>query len=723
MPITLIDRKFTDIFGNDLNYYEANAGDQIDVVLNVRESILLTANQSNFCQFDMTNNTIQWVNGDFMEEGFRTGDDLVCVIHASNGSPILIWNASVVAVNGNMIELDDIQAQPNIGNDEDLVIHVSSRKREGVLIEINHVQNNTSGSEFSLIDGEVTAFNFDLTGAGPNYAGVQVAKQSGQFQTVASMKLTSTGPKNRYYEIIIRTVQSGIYDSTQFDYSNCLKLYIRSKWQSLIGESFSNLIHTFSEDANTGWFDQPFNTSVLDATLVSGISELAYDAPTTGSFVIDSASPYNAIGSSYIPDDEAYYKNKFVNQSELGMTIDSTLYALNIPNGSPTNPDGANYSIEINSITTVGTQKTVNFTFDPNPAFTTFFQDREDGDRLFRVWFKAGNVNVLVFNDQLISNPPVGGPLDFENKRYFDHSENITESTGDQIGYSANIEDDLAFFGNFLVDLNANISSFNAKIEAYNSVSGESFPLTTANFDFTGIPVVGGKVILNETLPIQTQLPTTSEKRSAILKLDPSIDTVSQYGISIYFPFLYRWEYWLQQLNANADFYPNEQTKNWLPYDTTGNWTIRLECTLINEGLSYIFTDSLEIKDYDSNIEIDQTIDLFLESSGQLVYAIIDNDLMRIKATHELTTGNWDQENVWGQITIEPKEGSPRWTCSTVIPFDNNSLNPLQPVSGSVMAKTFPALNIVQFECYFDTTKMDTTNGVSITTKVKGCKN
>lgn len=721
MPITLIDRQFTDIFGNDLNYYEANAGDKTTVLLSLRENILLTANQSNFCQFDLTNNIIEWVNGDFMQEGFRTGDDVTCVVHASNGSPILIWDTSVVAVNGNTIELNDIQAQPNIGNDEDLVIYVNNRKREGVQMEINHVQNGTAGSEFSLIDGEPTIFNFDLTGTSP-FTGVQAAKKSGQFEISASLTLTNDGPKNRYYDLELSIVQSGVYDSTQFDYAQCLKLFIKSKWQSILGESFSNLIHIFSEDANTGWFDEGFNTSVVDATLVSGISELAFDATTTGTFVIDSASSYNAIGSSYIPDDESYYKNKFFNQTQLGMTVKTSTYALNIPIGSGTNPDGANYSIEINSITTVGTQKTVNFTFTPNPAFTTFFEGREDGDRLFRVWFKAGNVNVLVFNDQLISNPPVGGPLDFENNTYLDHSENITETTGVQSGYSANIEDDIAFFGNFLVDLNANLSSFNAKIEAFNSVSGETFTLTSANFDFTGIPVVGGKVILNETLPIQTQLPTTSEKRSAILKLDPSIDTISQYGISIYFPFLYRWEYWLQQLNANADFYPNDQTKNWLPYDTTGNWTIRLECTLIKEGLSYTFTDTLEIKDYDSNVEIDQTIDLFLESSGQLVYAIIDNDLMRIKATHELTSGNWDTDNIWGQITVEPKEGSPRWTCSTVIPFDNNSLNPLQPVSGQVMAKTFPALNVVQFECYFDTTKMDTTNGVSITTKVKGCK-
>lgn len=721
MPITLIDRKFTDIFGNELNYYEANAGDKTTVLLSLRENILLTANQSNFCQFDLTNNIIEWVNGDFMQEGFRTGDDVTCVIHASNGSPILIWDTSVVAVNGNTIELNDIQAQPNIGNDEDLVVYVNNRKREGVQMEINHVQNGTAGSEFSLIDGEPTIFNFDLTGTSP-FTGVQAAKKSGQFEISASLTLTNDGPINRYYDLELSIVQSGVYDSTQFDYAQCLKLFIKSKWQSILGESFSNLIHIFSEDANTGWFDEAFNTSVVDATLVSGITELAFDAPTTGTFVIDSASIYNAIGSSYIPDDESYYKNKFFNQTQLGMTVKTSTYALNIPIGSGTNPDGANYSIEINSITTVGTQKTVNFTFDPNAAFTTFFEGREDGDRLFRVWFKAGNVNVLVFNDQLISNPPVGGALDFENNTYFDHSENVTVGTGTKTDYSANIEDDIAFFGNFLVDLNANLSSFNAKIEAFNSVSGETFTLTSANFDFTGIPVVGGKVILNETLPIQTQLPTTSEKRSAILKLDPSIDTVSQYGISIYFPFLYRWEYWLQQLNANADFYPNEQTKNWLPYDTTGNWTIRLECTLIKEGLSYIYTDQLEIKDYDSNVEIDQTIDLFLESSGQLVYAIIDNDLMRIKATHELTTGDWDQENVWGQITVEPKEGSPRWTCSTVIPFDNNPSNPLQPVSGSVMAKTFPALNVVQFECYFDTTKMDTTNGVSITTKVKGCK-
>jgi len=281
MPITLIDRKFTDIFGNELNYYEANAGDKTTVLLSLRENILLTANQSNFCQFDLTNNTIEWVNGDFMQEGFRTGDDVTCVIHASNGSPILIWDTSVVAVNGNTIELNDIQAQPNIGNDEDLVVYVNNRKREGVQMEINHVQNGTAGSEFSLIDGEPTIFNFDLTGTSP-FTGVQAAKKSGQFEISASLTLTNDGPKNRYYDLTLSIVQSGVYDSTQFDYAQCLKLFIKSKWQSILGESFSNLIHIFSEDANTGWFDEGFNTSVVNATLVSGISELAFDAPTTG---------------------------------------------------------------------------------------------------------------------------------------------------------------------------------------------------------------------------------------------------------------------------------------------------------------------------------------------------------------------------------------------------------------------------------------------------------
>jgi hypothetical protein len=34
---------------------------------------------------------------------------------------------------------------------------------------------------------------------------------------------------------------------------------------------------------------------------------------------------------------------------------------------------------------------------------------------------------------------------------------------------------------------------------------------------------------------------------------------------------------------------------------------------------------------------------------------------------------------------------------------------------------TFPSINLARMECYFDPTKIDLSNGVKFTTKVKGC--
>ena len=111
------------------------------------------------------------------------------------------------------------------------------------------------------------------------------------------------------------------------------------------------------------------------------------------------------------------------------------------------------------------------------------------------------------------------------------------------------------------------------------------------------MPQVGGKYILNEIAPIFTQFQTTSEKINAELMLDSTLDTTGEYGVRLYFPFLYRWEYWLDQANANNDFYPNQQTKNWVPYGTTGNWVLRVYVELVQDDLAYTFDDKIIIKD------------------------------------------------------------------------------------------------------------------------------
>ena len=95
---------------------------------------------------------------------------------------------------------------------------------------------------------------------------------------------------------------------------------------------------------------------------------------------------------------------------------------------------------------------------------------------------------------------------------------------------------------------------------------------------------------------------------------------------------------------------------------------------------------------------------------------------MRIRVSNELTNGeDWNIENIWGQITIEPFETSQRFIVSSVIPYDNNPNNPLSPMSGLLVPITYPFGDVAQMECYFNPNLIDLTNGVKITCKIKGC--
>jgi hypothetical protein len=304
---------------------------------------------------------------------------------------------------------------------------------------------------------------------------------------------------------------------------------------------------------------------------------------------------------------------------------------------------------------------------------------------------------------------------------YFDHSENITSQSGVQEQFEFNTEDDLSFYGTFLLTKGNIYQSVQAVIEAYNSTTEDAFTLLEVNFNFSAAQISGdGRYLLNETQNVISSLPNTSVKRNATLQLAPSLDTMTDYGVSVYLPFLLRWEYWLQQLNASTDFYPN-QNKNWTPYDNTGDWSTRLRITLTDD-LTHDFVEEITIKDYDSEPIIDQTIELYVDSTNQNVGIVTEGQLMRVVATHTLNNATaWNQSEIWGMITIEPFESGQRWILSSVVPYDNNVNNPLYPLSGSLINISYPTPNVAVMECFFDPTRINLENGVKFTTKIKGC--
>jgi len=728
MPIQVVSKDFTDIFGNSLSFYQANAGDKITFTADLHSSIRISSQQSPFqlnlsvYPYEITSPSLSWI-----EEGFRLNDTVqVSIWDPFSATPLNQYNANIDYIDDNVIGLSTMLGWFDVTQQQYVTIQTVGRDRDTLDVLLNQVLNSTAGTEFSLIDGEVTRFKFtniNGTSIGTTLTGVQTGLQSGQFEASATLqRLANPGGSERAYRLTIEYIQMGVYSSTWFETSNCLKTYLKLEWASLANEPFGKTIKIFNDAADTGWFDQAFNTQVINATLVQGIDYLDYQYPTTGQFVIDSASTDYGFGAAYISIDTAYYKNRTFNQSVITMCIPSSEFTVGAPIASELNEFGAGYTLEITAINTVGTVHTVDYEFIPNAAFNTFFDGLELGNRNFYVWAKWGTVNLLLFSGELETTPPIGGILEPVRVDFFDHSEQLTEAVNNDDSCTGNIEDDFGFSGIFRLEEGVQYESMTARIEAYNTVTQESFTLNQVFFDFTSVPFNGTQHLLNLTIPVQSQLPTTSVKRDASLFLLPSANITGEYGINLYFPFLYRWEYWLPQNNADADFYPNDQTKNWYPYGNTGDWTLRLHVQLIKDGLAYIYDNDVVIYNYDSDPEIDQEIELYRVSTGQNVQVVIDGELHRVVATHTLTDGTgWDQVGTWGMITVEPTESSPRYIVSTVVPYDYNPSNPLSPISGLLVDITYPTPDVAVMECYFDPTIMDLSNGVKFTTKVKGC--
>jgi hypothetical protein len=506
---------------------------------------------------------------------------------------------------------------------------------------------------------------------GPIFYGMQYGERSGMFQVpMPELTLTSSTASTRYYTLTFETTLPNLYTDASFQFNNCLKLYAKLSWESLIGEPFDNLEEVFNDDADTGWFQMGFNSQPVDAILVQGIDTLAYDTPTSGSFSIDSASTTTGIGSGYVSGDESYYKNVPEAQSYLHMLIPTQAFTPGTPISSFV-IQGRGYDLTINSAIQTGTIWNFTFTFEPNSDFTDWIDTRPEGDRTMYIWAKIGNTNVLVFNSQLTKAPAVTKTLPMITSEYKDHGQNNTTSTILTANYGGDIEDDIAFVGSWRNRFNTEVTYFRIGIEAYNVSTEESFTLQQSNISFASIPQVAGIYPINEILPINTELPTTSVKRDAFLIREPSIDTGAGYGLKVYYPFLFNWRYWLDQANANAEFYPNQQTQNWLPYSNTTNWILRVKMELDRDGENFEYLDHVAMKDYDSDPNIFQSIELRRDLDNALLDVIIQGEMHRIVGNNILLGGgSWDPTNVWGMVTIETKESSPRWISSTAIDYD-----------------------------------------------------
>jgi hypothetical protein len=262
-------------------------------------------------------------------------------------------------------------------------------------------------------------------------------------------------------------------------------------------------------------------------------------------------------------------------------------------------------------------------------------------------------------------------------------------------GFRVITEDDVRRETIFTIERNdATITELNARIIAKNTVTNESFELEKFSVNLNSLPFLpNGTKPINSIQNRPFNIPSNALMNQVKFERATSEDTLTKYGVSIKHPFLCRWEYWLQQLNASLDFY-DSKNKDWRHYQDVANWKIISIIGIVKGDGEYQNPKIIPIRNYD-DAEIQYTIEFFKLDNTALTTPI--DDIVRVKITHEksgVTTS-------WGTITVEPFENSPRWLISTEYNQTDPSY-PLQPLSGETKLKQTISTDDVVFECLFD---------------------
>ena len=725
MPVTIISSSYQDNFSSPATVqYVSNVGDKTTLTQVVHSNIRYSTTQSPLL-LDVSNNQIYSTGPNWLSEGFLTGDSVDVNIYDSSGSTAHTYSTTVNYVDQSILQLAAVTHFYDSAAGETMVIEVTGRNRGDLIVSFNQVLNSTSGGTYSLIDGEATRGTFiglhSLAVSGTQNAAL-VGNQSGQFLQSISIERNADSGNTRIYTLTYVFLNSGLYDQNWFSSSDCLKNYINYAWDTSATNATEVTNVVYNQNANTGFLNEAYNTGVIDTVLVStSFTQLDYSTTTSNlEVVIDGVTSNIAIGAAYKSVDDTYYKNQTLSQEKISMMLYTQIATGTLT--SEQNSSSAGYNLIINSVSTVGSQTTINFDFQPNAAFSTFMAARSLGDQKFYIWIKGGSSNIIVFADQLYKAEVAGSAMTLSVDQFKDHNNSIVTGDAD-VPPRYDTEDDASYTGEFLLTKNQLYSTFRVRIMAYNSVTNEEFDLQESLFSFSSIPYdsVNGIYSIDESQTIVTTLPTTSDKRIATFTRVPANDTVLSYGVQIYYPFLCRWEYWLNLLipTFTSSFYPN-QNKNWQQYSAATDWAVKIRLELVdspNGTLDY-HDREFTITNYDYDSNLDSSISLYRNSTSSYVNIIPQGEQMTIYSTHKNLSGNW--ADVWGMLTVEPFESAPRSISSSVIDYDNNLSNPLSPVSGTKIAIDLSNPAWAVLSCKFDTNKIDLTNGVKITSKIKG---
>jgi len=726
--IEVIGKGFTDFQGRETSFLLGNTPDPMSfyVDFNVDFSVTLSFNVTVL----KNGNTLSLTNGQWSDFGFVAGSTVTGTYGANTipGSVTVDFiDGAIMVVTGATLPGSDMEYSE--GKISAAIVP------DSIEFYFNLVRNSSSGSIYSLIDGEVQRFNIDSSGLAeldPSIAFSQIGNKSGgstMFPTLERLSDDSLG--RRVYRIFSGFQIWTFFPGNIFDANECVKAFIQIEVLPQYNNPSTKLLKTTTELGNTGFLGENFNGitpaySVLSTTWTTTDDEAmeGMDYTRPSKFTVEIAGFFSAsskfnFGWYYLPNDESIYKNlpNPINNNLMELHFDAPL-DLVTPYNLVGNLNSSGCGIEVNDLyfDYSGSVLTVTGMISPFGSFTSYISDRPD-DRDFKMWVRCENPTLT---DTFINpvNLDLGGTM-----------EKFSPPLGEYEGVSFVVyghdeeprarfftEDDIRVRTQFLLPKDERYTSLRGSVVARNTTEDTEFELENFTIPIDPYPTLtDGTIPINYTAQRNFKLSPENPHNTIVVERNTLIDDTLFYGMTMDYSLLLRWEYWLQQMNANIEFF-GSQTKNWQIYQTAF-WSVYFKFEIVTPVGTFKNYKVIPIHQYD---DWDGTsVFTYFRLDGTPITKPLANEQIRVVCTHTPSDSLlFGVAYKWAQMTIEPTESSPRWDLSSVYPFGNVPQNPLSPLDGEDGVKITVTGTTIVTECLFDPSKVTNPSAISFTGEV-----
>jgi len=723
MGAIITRREYTNEFRpKKTSWLLGNVGDRITLELDVDIEISFESSFSNSIDSDGTTEFVRSA-GSFFDDGFTNGTSISWSTSVDTGSgpvansgtgTITLLTPTRMRVNVLTGTFPPAYDYPfNNGTIATTPIQINSTDSvEGVVFNYNLISNDdlVSGSLASLIDG--TTPRFEVNGIDPSDLVTINQMQSFGFSSghsVFNATIQGAGVSGitQSFNIVVEFQIIPLFDDLSDFQNNTAPsfLFDNASLTDIFEITFlpeinnpNVLIQTDSSetayDGNVGWFDENFNGGLNNYSVVgtsytdsNGLNVLGVskDEPTNFQIVINqtgaTATSEYKIGFFAVPfekeliqdNNKTNYENLLLN--DLNQTVNQS--TVQFTNVGYLNSEGAGMDIRFDSISNVGSQVYINGQFQPNSAFSNYFDTINPSNWNYGLYVSLADETLTTNTSDRVSllcdfNQFVSEPIQFVlgnvSTEFLNHAQSL-ESAG-EANYLGSVEDEVLTNSLMFLDTakDETIDSLTFLIEGFNTVTGETFECERYAIDTTTFSVDGdGVQLLNVDTTRGFQMATGVEKNLIQIVRDQTQDTGTLKAYFVRYAIRPRWEYWIENSSVPNDLADGTKTfdgknQNWARLDSFLNdWKLRFSIqTELNSDGSLLNTKNsknIYVRGYEESNVWDgsinhfnegKTVDLYtgLNADGIRTNAILDNESTLIEA-------DFDLEDIAGDVGLK----------------------------------------------------------------------